>query len=72
MRTSPAVLHVSVSIDRPPSEVYAFAADPANLPRWARGLSASIERVGDEWVAESPMTRSSRPTRARSSGTCWP
>jgi hypothetical protein len=57
MRTFPAVRHVSVSIDRPPSEVYAFAADPENLPRWARGLSGSIEEVNGEWIAQSPMGR---------------
>jgi hypothetical protein len=49
------VRHLTVSIDRPPAEVYAFASDPANLPRWARGLSGSIARVGGEWVADSPM-----------------
>lgn len=31
--------HVSVSIDRAPAQVYAFAADVANLPRWASGLA---------------------------------
>lgn len=54
MATRPA-RHVSVSIDRPPAEVYAFASDPSRLPLWARGLSGSIARVGGEWVAESPM-----------------
>lgn len=49
--------HVSVRIDRPADEVYAFASDPANLPAWALGLSGSITRSGDEWVAESPMGR---------------
>jgi hypothetical protein len=47
--------HISVFVDRPPGEVYAFAGDPANLPRWAAGLSGSIEPVAGEWVAESPM-----------------
>lgn len=55
MITFPAVRHVSISIERSPADVYAFAADPANLPQWARGLSAGIERAGDEWVADSPM-----------------
>lgn len=54
MPTFPAV-HVSVSIDRPPSQVYAFAANAENLPRWAKGLSGSIEQRGGEWVADSPM-----------------
>src|SRR5262245_17247857 len=31
--------HVSVWINRPPEAVYAFAADPENLPRWAAGAS---------------------------------
>ncbi len=29
---------VSEYIDRPADAVYAFASDPANLPRWAAGL----------------------------------
>jgi hypothetical protein len=28
------VRHISVSIARPPDEVYEFASDPRNLPRW--------------------------------------
>jgi hypothetical protein len=54
-RTFPAVRHISVSIDRPPAEVYAFAANPENLPLWARGLSGSIANVDGEWIADSPM-----------------
>jgi uncharacterized protein YndB with AHSA1/START domain len=56
MKTFETVRHVSVSILRPPAEVYAFAADPANLPRWARGLAGgSIAEADGEWVADSPM-----------------
>ncbi|GAA1852190.1 SRPBCC family protein [Asanoa iriomotensis] len=47
-------LHVSVTIARPPAEVYAFAADPANLPRWAAGLTGAIEQVGGRWLGETP------------------
>jgi hypothetical protein len=57
MTVFPVVRHVSVSILRPPADVYAFAAEPLNLPRWASGLSGSIAGVNDEWVAESPMGR---------------
>ncbi|MEU0496330.1 SRPBCC family protein [Mycobacterium sp. NPDC006124] len=32
-------LHVSQLIDADAAEVYEFAADPANLPRWAAGLA---------------------------------
>jgi hypothetical protein len=49
--------HVSVSINRPPDQVYAFVSNPANLPKWAAGLSGSIENVNGDWIAESPMGR---------------
>ena len=50
------VRHISVSIARRPAEVYAFAADPRNLPRWASGLARStVTRDGDAWVTDSPM-----------------
>lgn len=49
------VLHISVAISRPPREVYDFASKPENLPRWARGVAGSIEKVGDAWVARSPL-----------------
>jgi hypothetical protein len=46
-------LHVSVAIARPPAEVYAFAADPTNLPRWAAGLTGSIEEVDGRWIGQT-------------------
>lgn len=50
--------HISLRIDRPLSEVYDFAADPMNLPRWAAGLAGSkVERNRDQWFTESPMGR---------------
>lgn len=50
--------HISVTIARPPAEVYAFARDPRNLPRWAAGLARSeVRQEGDEWAAESPLGR---------------
>jgi hypothetical protein len=53
MATLP-VRHLSVSIDRPPAEVYAFASRPENLPAWASGLAAGIRQVAGEWVADAP------------------
>ena len=48
--------HVSQVIGCTPDEVYEFAADPANLPRWAAGLANSAVTVdGDRLLAESPM-----------------
>jgi hypothetical protein len=50
-------LHISTRIDRPVHEVYDYASDPTNLPMWATGLGGSVESVGGQWVAESPMGR---------------
>jgi uncharacterized protein YndB with AHSA1/START domain len=50
--------HISVHVARPAGEVYTFAADPRNLPRWAAGLAgATVEEVDGEWVTDSPMGR---------------
>ena len=47
--------HLSRTIESPPRDVIAFAGDPANLPRWAAGLSSGIRNEGGHWLAESPM-----------------
>jgi uncharacterized protein YndB with AHSA1/START domain len=49
--------HISVGIDRPFGDVYAYAADPAHLPAWAPGLCTAIEEVDGRWTAESGMGR---------------
>ncbi|MEU8261487.1 SRPBCC family protein [Micromonospora sp. NPDC048999] len=49
--------HLSVYIGRPTGEVYAFAADPANLPRWAPGLGGPVVRIDDNWFVETPEGR---------------
>ena len=49
--------HLTVSIQRPAGQVYAYARDPAHLPAWAAGLAAGIRRERGEWVADSPMGR---------------
>jgi pimeloyl-ACP methyl ester carboxylesterase len=50
------VQHIGVYIARPPAEVYEFASDPRNLPRWAAGLARSeVRPAGDAWVAEAPF-----------------
>jgi hypothetical protein len=49
-------VHVSVVVRRPADEVYAFAVEPDNLPRWASGLASSeVSREGDTLLAASPM-----------------
>ncbi|RFA10927.1 polyketide cyclase [Subtercola boreus] len=47
--------HLSIGIQRPAGEVYAFVREPSNLPQWASGLSAGIRQVDGRWVADSPM-----------------
>ena len=48
--------NLSIYIARQPSDVYAFASDPANLPRWAAGLARSeVTRAGDAWVVVAPF-----------------
>lgn len=49
--------HISEWIDRPAGVVYDYAADPANLPRWAPGLGSGVEQVDGRWFVESPMGR---------------
>ena len=50
------VQHISVYIARPPAEVYEFASDPRNLPRWAAGLARSeVKSDGTEWIADAPF-----------------
>lgn len=47
------IAHVSIQL--PPSRVYAFASDPLNLPQWAAGLSSGIEPAGDHWLIQTPQ-----------------
>ena len=54
--TSGPSRHVSVWIDVAPEVVYAIAADPEQMPRWAAGLAAGgLRQTADGWVADSPM-----------------
>jgi hypothetical protein len=45
---------ISVSINKPPAEVYAFAQVPENFTQWASGLATSLQREGSEWIADTP------------------
>lgn len=48
--------HVSRVIAASPQDVYEFAVEPANLPRWASGLAeAEVEVRDDHLVVQSPM-----------------
>lgn len=43
---------VHLSINRDWSAVYAFAAQPGNMARWASGLGSGLVRNGDDWLAD--------------------
>lgn len=47
--------HISQAIECRVADVVAFAGDPANLPRWAAGLSTGIRNEDGHWVTDSPM-----------------
>ncbi len=56
-RRMTASRHLSVHIDRPVAEVYAFASEPANLPRWAPGLGTSVVQDDGTWFVETSEGR---------------
>ena len=45
---------ISVSIGRPPAEVYAYVYDAANMPQWATAFVRAIRPDGDGWMVETP------------------
>jgi hypothetical protein len=50
--------HVRTVITAAPPDVYEFAAEPTNLPRWASGLAGTeVTHDGDRWWTDSPMGR---------------
>jgi uncharacterized protein YndB with AHSA1/START domain len=54
----PDVRIVHVSIGAPPERVYAYVADPENLPRWAPNFGHAIRRDGGGWTmhtADGPV-----------------
>jgi hypothetical protein len=45
---------LSITIGASPERVYAFTADPLNLPKWAAGLGRSISKIDGRWMVETP------------------
>jgi hypothetical protein len=43
---------VHISIERDWHEVAKFVLEPENMPQWASGLAAGLERNSDHWVAD--------------------
>ncbi len=48
---------ISEWIDRRAADVYEYASNPANLPRWASGLGGSVANVDGRWFVETPAGR---------------
>jgi hypothetical protein len=46
---------IHVSIDRDWKEVYDFAAQPENMPRWASGLACELTKDGNDWIASGAI-----------------
>lgn len=49
----PRTKTLTVSIERPPGEVYRFVSDPRNFPTWVTSFCRSVRRAGDEWIVET-------------------
>jgi hypothetical protein len=54
MAKDDTVRHLRIGIACTPDKVYAFAANPENLPSWAQGLGAAVVREGDQWLVRTP------------------
>jgi len=44
---------LTISINRPVAEVYAFAANVENLPRWATSFVRSVRKTREGWIADT-------------------
>jgi hypothetical protein len=47
---------VSISINRPPDDVYRYLANGENFPKWAPNFCRAIKKVGgSEWIADTTL-----------------
>ncbi|WP_232493072.1 hypothetical protein [Novosphingobium kaempferiae] len=46
---------IGITIECLMTEAYAFAGRPENFPKWAAGMSSSLHRDGERWLAETPL-----------------
>ena len=46
---------LSITIARPPRQVYEFVSNPENLPRWAAGLGKSVRKSDVGWIVDTPQ-----------------
>jgi len=46
---------LSVSVNRPASDVYRFVSNSENLPKWATGFCKSVRKSNTDWIIETPQ-----------------
>lgn len=46
---------ISQTINAPIAAAYNFAQRPENFPKWAAGLSKSLHKTTEGWVADTPQ-----------------
>lgn len=56
MSTHP-VRVLTTTINIPFAQAYEFGHKPENFPKWAAGLSSSLEKTAEGWVADTPQGR---------------
>lgn len=53
MTQTPEARTLSIYINRPLADAYAFLSVPENFSTWAAGLGSGLRREADAWVAEA-------------------
>ncbi len=43
---------IHLTVNRPWREVYDFASQPENMPRWAAGLASGLKPDGEDWIGD--------------------
>ena len=54
MEPLPESRTLSVSINCDHKEVYEFASNPENMPKWAKSFCISVKKSENLWIAETP------------------
>lgn len=49
------VKHISISINRPASEVYKFISNPENFPKWVAFVTSISKKGGDVWLGKTDL-----------------
>lgn len=47
--------HISISINKPAHQVYQFASNPENFPKWVKFVKSIRLDTGNSWLAETDL-----------------